>query len=197
MDPGSGGDSRQLEKYVNDDVWGLTDTSELAALRQRGAGVRSITPESVAADSTRQGLTVLPSQAEVIGAVEAATADRDVAVCAAGSLPGDLHKRWRTRDPKGYHVEYGYSCMGYEVAGGLGVKLAAPEREVFVMVGDGSYLMMHTELVTALWSAMGTDRRPSRPAWPHGVCVGYPKWRVNPAVGDTSQIQGTDVTGHR
>ena len=71
-------------------------------------------------------------------------------VCAAGSMPGDLHKLWRTRDPKGYHVEYGYSCMGYEIAGGLGVKMAAPDREVFVMVGDGSYLMMAQEIVTAV-----------------------------------------------
>ncbi|MGH9169036.1 MAG: thiamine pyrophosphate-dependent enzyme, partial [Acidimicrobiia bacterium] len=71
-------------------------------------------------------------------------------VCAAGSLPGDLHKLWRTRDPKGYHLEYGYSCMGYEVAGGLGVKMAAPEREVYVMVGDGSWLMMSSEIVTSL-----------------------------------------------
>jgi 3D-(3,5/4)-trihydroxycyclohexane-1,2-dione acylhydrolase (decyclizing) len=75
---------------------------------------------------------------------------RDVVVCAAGSMPGDLHKLWRARDPKGYHVEYGYSCMGYEIAGGLGVKLAAPDREVFVLVGDGSYLMMAQELVTAV-----------------------------------------------
>ena len=74
----------------------------------------------------------------------------DVVVCAAGSMPGDLHKLWRTRDPKGYHVEYGYSCMGYEIAGGLGVKLAAPEREVYVLVGDGSYLMMPSEIVTAV-----------------------------------------------
>jgi 3D-(3,5/4)-trihydroxycyclohexane-1,2-dione acylhydrolase (decyclizing) len=65
-------------------------------------------------------------------------------------MPGDLHKMWRTRDPKGYHVEYGYSCMGYEVAGGIGVAMAAPDRDVFVMVGDGSYLMMATELVTAV-----------------------------------------------
>jgi 3D-(3,5/4)-trihydroxycyclohexane-1,2-dione acylhydrolase (decyclizing) len=71
-------------------------------------------------------------------------------VCAAGSMPGDLHKLWRTRDPKGYHVEYGYSCMGYEIAGGLGAKLAEPGREVFVLVGDGSYLMMAQELVTAV-----------------------------------------------
>ncbi len=75
---------------------------------------------------------------------------RDVVLCAAGSMPGDLHKLWRTRDPKGYHVEYGYSCMGYEIAGGLGAKLAAPDREIYVLVGDGSYLMMAQELVTAV-----------------------------------------------
>jgi 3D-(3,5/4)-trihydroxycyclohexane-1,2-dione acylhydrolase (decyclizing) len=98
------------------------------------------------------GHAPLPSQAEVIGAVNAAAGERDVVVCAAGSMPGDLHKLWRARDPdgKGYHVEYGYSCMGYEIPGGMGVKLAAPEREVFVMVGDGSYLMMPGDLVTAV-----------------------------------------------
>ena len=90
-----------------------------------------------------------PSQGEVIGAVNDAAGERGVVVCAAGSLPGDLHKLWRSRDPKSYHLEYGYSCMGYEVAGGLGVKMAAPDREVFVMVGDGSWLMMSSELVTA------------------------------------------------
>jgi 3D-(3,5/4)-trihydroxycyclohexane-1,2-dione acylhydrolase (decyclizing) len=90
------------------------------------------------------------SQGEVIGAVNAASEPADVVVCAAGSLPGDLHKLWRTRDPKGYHLEYGYSCMGYEIAGGLGVKMAAPEREVYVMVGDGSYLMMNAEIVTSI-----------------------------------------------
>ncbi|GAA5185671.1 3D-(3,5/4)-trihydroxycyclohexane-1,2-dione acylhydrolase (decyclizing) [Rugosimonospora acidiphila] len=92
----------------------------------------------------------LPAQSEVLGAVNDLSQPRDVVVCAAGSMPGDLHKLWRTRDPKGYHVEYGYSCMGYEIAGGLGVKMAAPDREVFVMVGDGSYLMMAQELVTAI-----------------------------------------------
>ena len=91
-----------------------------------------------------------PAQSEVIGAVNDAAGPRDVVVCAAGSMPGDLHKLWRTRDPKGYHVEYGYSCMGYEIAGGLGVKLAEPGREVYVLVGDGSYLMMASELVTAV-----------------------------------------------
>jgi 3D-(3,5/4)-trihydroxycyclohexane-1,2-dione acylhydrolase (decyclizing) len=90
------------------------------------------------------------SQAEVIGVVNVISGPRDVLVCAAGSLPGDLHKMWRTRDPKGYHLEYGYSCMGYEISGGLGVKMAAPDREVYVMVGDGSYLMMAQEIVTSL-----------------------------------------------
>jgi 3D-(3,5/4)-trihydroxycyclohexane-1,2-dione acylhydrolase (decyclizing) len=71
-------------------------------------------------------------------------------VCAAGSLPGDLHKVWRARHPKNYHLEYGYSTMGYEIAGGLGIKMAAPERDVYVLVGDGSYLMMHTEIVTSI-----------------------------------------------
>lgn len=97
-----------------------------------------------------RGNQPLPAQTEVIGAVNDASGPRDVVVCAAGSMPGDLHKLWRTRDPKGYHVEYGFSCMGYEIAGGLGVKLAAPDREVFVLVGDGSYLMMAQELVTAV-----------------------------------------------
>ncbi|GAB7193020.1 3D-(3,5/4)-trihydroxycyclohexane-1,2-dione acylhydrolase (decyclizing) [Kineococcus sp. NUM-3379] len=94
--------------------------------------------------------TGLLAQAEVIGAVDEVAAPRDVVVCAAGSLPGDLHAMWRARDPKGYHVEYGFSCMGYEIPGGIGVRMAAPDRDVFVMVGDGSYLMMPTELVTAV-----------------------------------------------
>jgi 3D-(3,5/4)-trihydroxycyclohexane-1,2-dione acylhydrolase (decyclizing) len=98
----------------------------------------------------RLGHHPLPAQSEVIGAVDEAASPRDVVVCAAGSMPGDLHKLWRTRDPKQYHVEYGYSCMGYEIAGALGVKMAAPDREVFAMVGDGSYLMLGTEIVTAV-----------------------------------------------
>jgi 3D-(3,5/4)-trihydroxycyclohexane-1,2-dione acylhydrolase (decyclizing) len=92
----------------------------------------------------------LPAQSEVIGVVNEVSGPRDVVVCAAGSMPGDLHKLWRTRDPKGYHVEYGYSCMGYEIAGGLGAAMACPDRDVYVMVGDGSYLMMAQELVTAV-----------------------------------------------
>ncbi|GAY15414.1 3D-(3,5/4)-trihydroxycyclohexane-1,2-dione acylhydrolase (decyclizing) [Mycobacterium sp. shizuoka-1] len=90
------------------------------------------------------------NQNQVIGLVNTLSDPRDVVVCAAGSMPGDLHKLWRTRDRKGYHVEYGYSCMGYEIAGGIGVRMAAPDRDVFVMVGDGSYLMMATELATAV-----------------------------------------------
>jgi 3D-(3,5/4)-trihydroxycyclohexane-1,2-dione acylhydrolase (decyclizing) len=92
----------------------------------------------------------LPSQGEVIGAVNTFSENRDVVLCAAGSAPGDLHKLWRTRDPKGYHLEYGYSCMGYEIAGGLGAKMAYPDREIYVIVGDGSYLMMAQEIVTSV-----------------------------------------------
>jgi 3D-(3,5/4)-trihydroxycyclohexane-1,2-dione acylhydrolase (decyclizing) len=93
-----------------------------------------------------------PSQAAIIGAINDAAGEDGVIVCAAGSAPGDLHKLWRARDPagKGYHVEYGYSCMGYEIPGGMGVKLAAPDRPVYVLVGDGSYLMLPGELVTAV-----------------------------------------------
>src|SRR5580698_5787214 len=90
------------------------------------------------------------SQGEVVGLLNKTLAPKDVIVCAAGSLPGDLHKLWRTRDSKGYHMEYGYSCMGYEIAGGLGVKMADPSREVYVLVGDASYLMMSQEIVTAV-----------------------------------------------
>lgn len=90
------------------------------------------------------------SQGEVIGALNSFTEPSDILVCAAGSLPGDLHKLWRTRQPGGYHLEYGYSCMGYEIAGGLGAKMANPKREVYVMVGDGSYLMMAQEIVTSI-----------------------------------------------
>ncbi len=92
----------------------------------------------------------LPAQTEVLGAVNEACGARDVVVQAAGSMPGDLQMLWRARDPKQYHVEYGYSCMGFEIAGALGIKMADPSREVFALVGDGSYLMMAQELVTAV-----------------------------------------------
>lgn len=92
----------------------------------------------------------LLSQGEIIGAVNQFADDNDVVLCAAGSLPGDLHKLWRTKSNKSFHLEYGYSCMGYEIAGGLGAKMADPSREIYVMVGDGSYLMLSQEIVTSI-----------------------------------------------
>ncbi len=90
------------------------------------------------------------SQGEVVGTVNDFAGPQDVVLCAAGSLPGDLHKLWRTRDPKGFHLEYGYSTMGYEIAGGLGAKMADPDREIYVMVGDGNYLMLSQEIITSI-----------------------------------------------
>ncbi|MEO6997080.1 MAG: 3D-(3,5/4)-trihydroxycyclohexane-1,2-dione acylhydrolase (decyclizing) [Terracoccus sp.] len=104
-------------------------------------------PPASVTDRLADGLL---TQGEVIGAVNELTDARDVVICAAGSMPGDLHKLWRVRDRKAYHVEYGYSCMGYEVPASIGVRLADETRDVFAMVGDGGYLMMPTELVTAV-----------------------------------------------
>lgn len=92
----------------------------------------------------------IPSQAEVLGAVNNFSEPKDVILNASGSAPGDLHKLWRTRDSKGFHLEYGYSCMGYEISGGLGAKMACPDREIYVILGDGGYLMMPSEIVTSL-----------------------------------------------
>jgi len=126
----------------------------LKALRDALEDVRFETPandwDAIVEEAYTLGHGPLPAQSEVIGVVNRVSEPRDVVVCAAGSMPGDLHKLWRTRDPKGYHVEYGYSCMGYEIAGALGVKMAAPDREVFAMVGDGSFLMLAQEIVTAV-----------------------------------------------
>jgi len=108
--------------------------------------------EALTAPRTPAG-SALPDYADVIGAVQRSTPDsatRDVVVCAAGTLPAELHKLWRTATPGGYHMEYGYSCMGYEIAGGLGVKMARPDADVVVMVGDGSYLMMNSEIATSV-----------------------------------------------
>ena len=124
-----------------------------AAYSERIAREKSEWDATVDAAFAPSGLA-LPGQPEIIGAVQAASAPEDVIVQAAGSLPGDLHKLWRVRDPLGYHVEYAFSCMGYEIAGGLGAKrgllAAGDDRDVIVMVGDGSYLMLSTELVTAV-----------------------------------------------
>ena len=92
----------------------------------------------------------LPSQSEVLGAVNEFMDSKDVVLCASGSAPGDLHKLWRTRSSKGFHLEYGYSCMGYEISGGLGAKMACPDREIYVILGDGGYLMMPSEIITSL-----------------------------------------------
>jgi 3D-(3,5/4)-trihydroxycyclohexane-1,2-dione acylhydrolase (decyclizing) len=127
---------------VDDSYW--ERTAQLAADWERTVEAAYHPPTPSAGDGDRL------TQNEVIGLVNEVSAPRDVVVCAAGSMPGDLHKMWRVRDRKGYHVEYGYSCMGYEIAGGLGIAMAEPDRDVFVMVGDGSYLMMATELVTAV-----------------------------------------------
>ncbi|RBY83604.1 3D-(3,5/4)-trihydroxycyclohexane-1,2-dione acylhydrolase (decyclizing) [Geodermatophilus sp. TF02-6] len=143
-------DARETLTALTDALagWSVDD-----AHRQRTAELRDAWEATVEAayhpevpSAGEGGLT----QNEVIGIVNAVSAPRDVVVCAAGSMPGDLHKMWRVRDPKGYHVEYGYSCMGYEIPGGIGIRMAAPDRDVFVMIGDGSYLMMPTELVTAV-----------------------------------------------
>ncbi|HET9660115.1 MAG TPA: 3D-(3,5/4)-trihydroxycyclohexane-1,2-dione acylhydrolase (decyclizing) [Thermomicrobiales bacterium] len=121
-----------------------------------GDAVESLVGEwNHAVDEQRSGIPgVALTQGQAIGIVNDATEPTDVVVCAAGGMPGDLLKLWRPLDPKGYHVEYGFSCMGYEIAGGLGVKMADPERQVFVMVGDGSYLMMNSELVTSIAEGM-------------------------------------------
>jgi len=104
----------------------------------------------VAARYTAAGNDPLPSDAQVIGALQRQSRPGDIVLNAAGGPPGELHKHWRTEEPLGYHMEYGFSCMGYEIAGGLGVKMALPDRNVIVLVGDGSYLMMNSELATSV-----------------------------------------------
>jgi len=139
------GDARAAIEELSKLVRGTTSSD----YRQRIAKLRAEWHAEIERQTSATGTSPM-SQAEVIGAMNNAAQPRDVVVSAAGSLPGDLHKLWRTCDPKGYHVEYGYSCMGYEIAGGLGVKMAAPDREVIVMVGDGSYLMMSSEIATSI-----------------------------------------------
>jgi len=116
---------------------------------QTRAGV-AVWTAAVDAVTTPPAGNALPSDAQVIGAVQRSVGPESVLVCAAGGLPGELHKLWRTAWPGGYHVEYGFSCMGYEIAGGLGAKMASPDRDVHVMVGDGSYLMLNSEIATSV-----------------------------------------------
>jgi 3D-(3,5/4)-trihydroxycyclohexane-1,2-dione acylhydrolase (decyclizing) len=136
---------RDLDGWRADAAWTQRAADEARAFGEEVA--RLVAPRPGA----------MPHQAGVIGAINDAAGKTGVVVCAAGSAPGDLHKLWRARDPAGksYHVEYGYSCMGYEIPGGMGVKLAAPERDVFVLVGDGSYLMMPGDLATAVAEGIG------------------------------------------
>jgi 3D-(3,5/4)-trihydroxycyclohexane-1,2-dione acylhydrolase (decyclizing) len=133
--------SARLEGWRADEAWTTRGRQAAEAWRQ---AVTAITSRRDAA---------LPYDGEVIGAVQRSSprsAERDIVVNAGGTLPAELHKLWRTSAPGGYHVEYGYSCMGYEIAGGLGVKMARPDREVVVMVGDGSYLMLNSEIATSV-----------------------------------------------
>jgi 3D-(3,5/4)-trihydroxycyclohexane-1,2-dione acylhydrolase (decyclizing) len=127
-----------LAAWAAPDAWG--EKARSLMVEWNAAVVRATAPSNAA----------LPSDAQVIGAVNRAADPDDIVVCAAGGLPGELHKLWRCRIPGTYHVEYGYSCMGYEIAGGLGVKLAAPKREVTVLIGDGSYLMMNSEIASSI-----------------------------------------------
>jgi 3D-(3,5/4)-trihydroxycyclohexane-1,2-dione acylhydrolase (decyclizing) len=120
------------------EAWRARAGSLMTAWRE--ASARATAPTNAA----------LPSDAQVIGAVQRASRPEDILINAAGGLPGELHKHWQTSMPGGYHMEYGYSCMGYEIAGGLGIKLARPDRPVTVMVGDGSYLMMNSEIATSV-----------------------------------------------
>ena len=133
----------RLSGWAADAAWTARAQREARAWRDIVSdivGVRDVAPPA------------LPYDGEVIGAVQryARSPEDDIVVCAAGSLPGELHKLWRAARPGAYHVEYGYSCMGYEIAGGIGVKLARPEREVVVLVGDGSYLMLNSEIATSV-----------------------------------------------
>ncbi|MET1029024.1 MAG: 3D-(3,5/4)-trihydroxycyclohexane-1,2-dione acylhydrolase (decyclizing) [Dongiaceae bacterium] len=128
----------------------LADWHVPADWSDRGQALQARWSKTVAKATAMPEGNILPSDAQVLGAVNRKAKPTDVLVNASGGLPGELHKLWKTSDPKGYHLEYGYSCMGYEIAGGLGVKLAFPERRVFVLVGDGGYMMMNSEIATSV-----------------------------------------------
>lgn len=143
-------DAREAIVELAEALQGFTVSQDFA---QRIAEEKAAWDAEVDKSFAPSGLA-LPGQPEIIGAVQASTSEKGVIVQAAGSLPGDLHKLWRVRDALGYHVEYAFSCMGYEIAGGIGAKrgldAAGDDRDVVIMVGDGSYLMLNTELVTAV-----------------------------------------------
>jgi 3D-(3,5/4)-trihydroxycyclohexane-1,2-dione acylhydrolase (decyclizing) len=140
------GDAKRTLEALGQALGGQTTPAAWQSRVEALAGEWSATVERVTAATNAER----PSDAQVLGAVNRHAPRDAVVVCAAGGLPGELHKLWRTGAPGGYHLEYGFSCMGYEIAGGLGVKMAHPDREVFVLVGDGSYLMLNSELATAV-----------------------------------------------
>ncbi len=142
-------DARRGMKHLSAALEGWRAPASWTAKARRLTAQWTKTVDKLVAPPPR-GSNRLPSDAEVLGAVNRAAGTDGVVVCAAGGLPGELHKLWRATDPTSYHLEYGYSCMGYEIAGGLGAKMAAPQREVFVMVGDGSYLMMNSEIASSI-----------------------------------------------
>jgi 3D-(3,5/4)-trihydroxycyclohexane-1,2-dione acylhydrolase (decyclizing) len=139
-------DARESLVELTEELKGYRVSSSFEAEYSKQKAIWDAAVDASFVDQKRE----LPGQPEIIGAVQESSDPRDVVICAAGSLPGDLHKLWRVRDDLGYHVEYAFSCMGYEIAAGLGVARADKTRDAIVMVGDGSYLMMHTELVTAV-----------------------------------------------
>ena len=141
------GDARAVIQQISERLAGYRVSAGWESQRRKGVLDWNAAYEAATAPPRGPGL---PSDAQVIGAVQRAADEDAIVVCAAGGLPGELHKLWRTAKPGGYHLEYGYSCMGYEIAGGLGAKMAAPASEVFVMVGDGSYLMLNSEIATSV-----------------------------------------------
>ncbi len=140
------GDARAILETINEQ---LSDLKVNPDYRKKVEGLNKSWDDFVSGIYAEKN-EVPAFQGAVIGIVNTFSEPGDIMICAAGSLPGDLHKLWRTRDPKGFHLEYGYSCMGYEIAGGLGAKMARPDSEIYVLVGDGSYLMMSQEIVTSI-----------------------------------------------
>lgn len=145
------GDAKVCLQQLSDGLgdWQAPE-SWLASGQQKAADWNAYYDEATAATEAHDTETGRPTDAQVMGVVKRTGEASDIVVCAAGTLPADLHKFWRTEQVNGYHLEYGFSCMGYEVAGGMGVKMAHPDREVIVMVGDGSYMMMNSELATSV-----------------------------------------------
>ncbi|HEX6443516.1 MAG TPA: 3D-(3,5/4)-trihydroxycyclohexane-1,2-dione acylhydrolase (decyclizing) [Streptosporangiales bacterium] len=172
------GDARESLRALASALDGYaTDARYRTEIERAGEGWRRDVAAAVApGDNSR------PTQAEVIGAVNAAAGPRDVVVNAAGSMPGELHRLWQSRDPKSYQMEYGYSCMGFEIAGALGAKLADPSREVFALIGDGSWLMLSADIVTTLQED-------------HKIVVVLVNNRGYGSIGALSQASGTQGFG--